>query len=59
MDAIQNARNGRSASNELPLMTNAGVAMNSRAAHSGCGENRRASDHIAAAAISENTMYAV
>ncbi len=36
----------------------AGVAMNSRLAHSGWGEKRFASDHMAAAAISEKTMYA-
>ena len=58
MAAIQNARNGRSASSELPFTTNAGTARNSSVAHSGCGENRRASDHMAHAAISENTMYA-
>ena len=43
----RSARNGRSVSNELPLTTNAGTAMNSSVAHSGCGEKRRASDHIA------------
>ena len=54
--AIQNARNGISDSSELPLTTNAGVARNNSAAHSACGENRLASDHIASAAISENEM---
>ena len=58
MAAIQNARNGRSDSSELPFTTKAGTAMNSSAAHSGCGEKRRARDHMAQAAISENTMYA-
>jgi hypothetical protein len=33
--AIQKARNGRSASKELPFTTNAGTARNRRAAHNG------------------------
>ena len=37
MAAIQNARNGRSDSNELPFTTNAGTARNSSVAHTGCG----------------------
>src|ERR1035441_1639224 len=57
--AIQNARKGRSVSSELPFTTNAGTARNSSAAHNGCGEKRRASRHMAHAAISENRMYAV
>src|SRR5450755_3440022 len=56
--AIQKARNGRSDSSELPLTTKAGTARNNRVAHTGCGEKRRASDHMANAATSENSMYA-
>ncbi len=56
--AIQNARNGRSDSSELPLTTKAGTARNSSVAHSGWGEKRLASDHMASAAITENSMYA-
>ena len=55
-DDIHSARNGRSVSKELPLMTNAGTAMNRSVAHNGWGENRRASDHIAQTAISDHTM---
>ena len=58
MAAIHSARNGRSDSSELPFTTKAGTARKSSAAHNGRGENRRASDHMAAAAISENNMYA-
>jgi hypothetical protein len=54
--AIQNARNGRSDSSELPLITNAGAAMNSSAAAKGCSEKRRATNHILMAATSENVM---
>src|SRR5947208_2696148 len=57
-DDIQSARNGRSVSNELPFTTNVGTAMNSSVAHNGRGEKRRASDHMAPAAISDHTMYA-
>ena len=56
--AIHNARKGRSASSELPFTTNAGVATNSSAAHSGRGENRRARLHMAHAATIEKTIYA-
>ena len=35
MAAIQKARNGTSVSSELPFTTNAGTAMNSRAAQTG------------------------
>ena len=38
-----------------PFTTNAGTARNSSAAQTGCGEKRRASDHMAHTAISENT----
>ena len=48
MAAIQKARNGRSVSSELPFTTKAGTATNSSAAQSGCGEKRRARDHMAA-----------
>src|ERR1035438_4634340 len=58
MAAIQNATKGTSVSNELPFTTNAGTARNSRVAHTGRVEKRRASDHIAAAATSEKPMYA-
>ena len=58
IDAIQNARNGRSASSDPPLTTNAGTAIKSNVAHTGRSVNRRATLHIAATAISENTMYA-
>src|SRR5947209_14952337 len=58
MAAIQNARNGTSASKELPLTTKAGTARKRRTAQRGFGENRRASDHMAAAAMREKTMYA-
>ena len=54
-EVIQNARNGKSDSNEFPLITNAGIAMNSSVAQNGCGEKRRAKVHMAAAAISEKT----
>src|ERR1039458_5220829 len=57
--AIQKVRNGRSDSSELPLTTNAGTATNSSVAHSGCGEKRFASDHIASAATTKNRMEAV
>ena len=56
MEAIQKARNGRSVSSEFPLTTNAGTATNSSVAHSGCGEKRRASRHIAHTAISEKPI---
>src|SRR5262249_34183627 len=58
MAAIQNARNGMSASNELPFTTNAGTAKNSSVAHNGLNEKRRARDHIASATTTENKMYA-
>ena len=54
----QNARNGISDSKELPFTTNAGVTRKSSVASSGCGLNRRASDHALNAAISEKTIYA-
>jgi hypothetical protein len=58
MPANQNARKGMSDSNELPLITNAGTAKNSRVAHNGWGEKRLASDHMERAAITEKTIYA-
>ncbi len=54
MALIQNARNGRSDSKEFPFTTNAGTAQKSRVAASGLFEKRRASDHMAIAAITEN-----
>lgn len=50
MAVIQNARNGRSASNEFPFTTKAGTARNNSVAQNGFSEKRRASDHIASAA---------
>src|SRR3954462_2992719 len=55
---IHSARNGRSVSKELPLTTNVGTAVKSSVAQSGCGEKRRASDHIAQTAITDQTRYA-
>src|SRR5580698_58531 len=55
---IQNARKGRSDSNEFPFTTKAGTAQNNSVAASGCFAKRRASDHMANAAIRENTVYA-
>src|SRR5664280_1561703 len=52
--AIQKARKGRSVSSELPFTTKAGTAMNNSAAQSGCGEKRRARDHMDQAATREN-----
>jgi len=45
-------------SSEFPFTTKAGTATNNSAAQSGCGEKRRARDHMAQAAISENSVYA-
>ena len=56
IDAIQKARNGRSASSDPPLTTNAGTAIKSSVAHTGRSEKRQASDHMAHTAIIENTM---
>src|SRR5580698_7160975 len=58
MAAIQNAANGTSVSNDEPFTTNVGTARKSSVAHSGSTENRRASDHMDAAAIKENVRYA-
>src|SRR5215471_15412332 len=57
-DAIQNARNGRSASSELPLTRNAGTAMKSSEARTGRRLKRRATVHMAHTAINENATYA-
>ena len=46
----------RSLSNEFPFTTNVGTARNSSVAHSGASAKRQASDSIATAATSENTM---
>jgi hypothetical protein len=58
MAAIQNAANGTSVSNDVPFTTNVGTARKSSVAHSGSAENRRASDHMEAAAINEKARYA-
>src|ERR1700760_1042080 len=56
--AIQNAANGTSVSSEVPFTTNAGTARKSNVAASGWAQNRFASDHMDAAASSENATYA-
>ena len=43
IEAIQRPSSGRSASSDVPLITNAGVAMNSMVAMIGRGVQRRAS----------------
>src|SRR5579862_9193272 len=52
----QKAVKGKSDSSELPLTTNAGVAMNSIVAASGCGLNFRAKASALNDAINENKM---
>ena len=56
IESSQKARKGTSASSELPLTMNAGVARNSSVAESGYGLNRCASESALNAAINEKRM---
>jgi hypothetical protein len=47
---------GTSVSNDVPLMTNAGVTQKSSVAQTGWGEKRRASDHTEAVAMNEKRI---